>query len=75
MIEDPTEANTAARWFYGAGTFALLLALTLYYFDERLSNSPREKILSETLLELRTAQSSLGAKDLVDPRQLDHHKR
>jgi hypothetical protein len=62
------EARNGTKWFYGAGLVALLLSYALFSADEMLSHSPREKILGETLKELRTAQSSLGSPKLVDPR-------
>lgn len=49
----------AKLWFYAAGAFAIILAFCLFKTDEMLSHSPRDKILGETLLELRTAQTSL----------------
>jgi len=68
MEVNPIEAARGARWFYTAGTVAIVLAFMLFRWDEWLSNSDREKVLGETLKELRTAQASLGSDGQTDPR-------
>jgi hypothetical protein len=68
MNLDPQIASDARRWFFGAGLAAVLLSLFLAVTDYRLSHSDREKVLGQTLKELRTAQSSLPSR-VTDPRQ------
>ncbi len=63
------EAKTAARWFYIAGAIAVLFSFTLFRVDEALTHSKRDENLGKTLLELRTAQTSLGSEKSEDPRQ------
>lgn len=55
-------------WLFAGGTFAICLALFLFWADRYLSTSDREQRLGETLRELRSAQVSLPGS--VDPRQL-----
>lgn len=59
MNFNETEARGARRWFWGAGAAAVLLSLWLWNVDNRLTNSPRERVLTETLYDLRSAQTSL----------------
>ena len=62
------DVTGGALWFYGAGAVAVILSFVLFSFDQMLSHSKREEILGKTLLELRTAQASLGNSETVDPR-------
>ena len=71
MILNPQETQGAIRWFVGAGLFAVLFSFFLYRADEGLSHSTRDKVLGETLYELRAAQTALGS-GATDPRQLHH---
>lgn len=55
-------------WLFGAGTFAICIALFMFWSDRTLANSDHEQRLANTLREIRTAQSSLHGT--ADPRQL-----
>jgi hypothetical protein len=67
MILDQKELEGGKRWFFGAGIVAILLALTLWKIDDFLTYSDKEIRLGETLLELRSAQTSLNS-DVSDSR-------
>lgn len=60
------EMKDGMRWFYGAGAVAILLVIFLRFVDDRLTHSPRERVLGETLSELRSAQFSLPARATDD---------
>ncbi len=68
MITDKNETQRGVRWFAIAGSVAVLFAFGLYTVDETLSNSPRERKLGQTLLELRSAQTTLPASQSPDDR-------
>ena len=68
MESNANEAHGGARWFYLVGAIAVLFSYILFRTDEALTHSPREKVLGQTLRELRTAQASLGNISTVDPR-------
>ncbi|RMG41669.1 MAG: hypothetical protein D6719_08035 [Candidatus Dadabacteria bacterium] len=70
MKLDPAEQQAGLRWLIGAGLFAVALSVFLYRVDIGLSTSQREKVLGETLREIRTAQAALKSAD-PDPRQLN----
>jgi len=63
------ESKAALRWFFGAGLVAVLLVVALYTIDHRLSTSPRERELGDTLRKLRGAQAALPGR-VTDNRQL-----
>lgn len=63
------EAKSAVRWLFTAGVGAVLLVIALYWIDNRLSTSPRERDLGNTLRELRGAQAALPGR-VDDGRQL-----
>lgn len=65
---EQVEAKSAFRWLFGAGTVAVLLVIALYLVDNRLTNSPRERDLGNTLRTLRGAQASLPGR-VNDERQ------
>lgn len=71
MHSNPQETQLGTQWFIGSLIVALCFAGFLYYCDQRLSNSPRDRILGQTLLELRTAQTSLPG-NISDSRLADH---
>jgi hypothetical protein len=52
------EIKDGFLWLIFAGIFAIGFSYTLWSIDEMLTHSPRERVLSDTLKELRTAQSS-----------------
>lgn len=56
------------RWLFGAGAIAVVFSFALWQVDLFLSNSDSEKRLGATLLELRTAQTSLPGR-VIDSRQ------
>ena len=57
------------RWFFGAGTVAVIFSLFHVWADNYLSTSNKEEILNRTLHEIRDAQTSLPSR-VTDPRQL-----
>lgn len=67
MKLNPEEVRNAWTWFFCAGILAIGLSAFLQISDFRLSTSPRERILGNTLYELRLAQTSVKA-GAVDPR-------
>ena len=71
MEQNIQETKLATQWFIGALVVAVSFASLLYYFDQRLTNSPRERNLGQTLFELRIAQSSLPS-GISDARLADH---
>lgn len=68
MKIDTQEAARGKRWAVVAGIVAIAFAGALFTVDEALSNSPRERILGNTLLELRTAQAGLSSVRPMDER-------
>ena len=62
------EVTGGMSWLLGAGTAAVLLLAFLIYVDHGLRHSDGEKVLGDTLRELRTAQSSLPS-EVSDERQ------
>jgi len=68
MKVDKEEAARGSRWFMVAGSIAVAFAAALFMVDEGLSNSPRERVLGQTLEELRTAQASLPPARSLDER-------
>jgi hypothetical protein len=65
------EARGAVRWLLGAGGLAILLSLFLFWADESVMGGARDRDIehNKKLLELRSAQASLGGS-ANDPRQL-----
>ncbi len=61
------ELRDAWIWFFAAGAFAILLSMFVQTVDFKLSTSDREKVLGETLRELRGAQAEI-ASGAVDER-------
>jgi len=61
MILNEEEQRGGKIWFFGAGFFAICLSLFLWQADEYLTHSDGEQIRHDILLELRSAQSSLGS--------------
>lgn len=55
-------------WLFAGGTFAICVGLFAFFADRYLSTNGRERILGETIHEIRTAQASVPSS--VDPRQL-----
>lgn len=70
MEDAETIERDGVKWIFGAGAFAVLLAMGLWLVDDFLINSTYDKDLYNTLFELRTAQSSLDSQP-SDERQLD----
>ncbi|RIL04435.1 MAG: hypothetical protein DCC75_12635 [Proteobacteria bacterium] len=70
MHNDQTIHNDGMRWLFGAGLFAVLLCVFLYWADYYLRHSRQEAVLGETLRELRGAQNSLPGH-VTDARQLE----
>lgn len=70
MELNPQETRAGTRWFFLAGLFAIAFAFGLVKTDDFLTESKREQVLRDTLLELRTAQASLPSRSL-DERALD----
>lgn len=68
MKIDKEEAARGKRWGLIAGIIAIAFAGALFTVDEALSNSPRERLLGNTLLELRTAQAGLPSARPLDDR-------
>lgn len=68
MKIDSQEAARGKRWGLVAGLVAIAFAGALFTVDEALSNSPRERNLGNTLMELRTAQAGLAPARPVDDR-------
>lgn len=66
-VDNSEIEKDAYRWFFGAGAFALCLALFVFNADQRLTNSDGEKVRGQIIGELRRAQASLGSAN-VDPR-------
>ncbi|MBX7143387.1 MAG: hypothetical protein K1X79_02970 [Oligoflexia bacterium] len=56
------------RWFFGMGLLAVVFCLVLKAADDGLSTSTRDKVLGQTLHELRGAQASLPGR-VTDTRQ------
>lgn len=75
MEVNAAEARGGARWFFGAGLFAIVLSIGLFVADEKLSSSQKERELGSTIRELRTAQSALGSQAYTDPRQSGNASR
>lgn len=65
------EARGAVRWLLGAGGMAILLSLFLFWADDNVMEGARDRDVehNKKLLELRSAQASLGG-EASDPRQL-----
>lgn len=65
------EARGAVRWLLGAGGMAILLSLFLFWADDNVMEGARARDIehNKKLLELRSAQASLGG-EASDPRQL-----
>lgn len=59
MKLDPDTQRRGRNWLLGAGGLAVLFSFFLYNVDLTLTDSPRERILGETLYELRMSQHSL----------------
>jgi hypothetical protein len=70
MEDNSIIQSNASRWFIGGGFFAALVFAFILWVDHKLSTSDGEKVLGQTLHELRSAQSSLAGLP-VDPR-VDH---
>ena len=64
------EQRDGMRWLFSAGAFAVVLTIFIFFTDHKLTTSTREKVLGETLIELRTAQTSLASR-VTDERQID----
>ena len=64
---DPKVLADGMRWFFIAGPIAVAFAFFLYSADEMLEHSDREKVLGETLYELRSSQTGLPSR-VEDPR-------
>ncbi len=62
MQVNPKESAGAKRWFFIAGGAAICLSIFIRQVDYRLSHSTKEKVLGETLHEMRTAQIALPAR-------------
>lgn len=70
MELDPQETRAGTKWFFMAGLFAIAFSFALVKIDDSLTESKRDKILGETLHELRTAQASLPSRS-QDEREMD----
>ena len=68
MKLNPKEVRDGQYWLLGAGAFAIVFSLFLQYVDHSLTTSQSEKVLGDTLYELRMAQSTVSAA-ATDPRQ------
>ena len=68
MQHDAAEQKRGITWLMIAGPVAIALTTTLYCINNRLEDSQGEKILGETLRELRTAQTSIESH-VTDSRQ------
>ena len=55
-------------WLFVGGAFAICVASFMFWSDRTLSNSDSEKVLGQTIHEIRSAQVSFPSS--VDPRQL-----
>jgi len=73
MNIDPIEMKNGYTWFFGAGLFAVLLSIGLFFTDEMLENSSKERDLGQTLFELRSAQSSFTSGSVDERLQHDNY--
>jgi hypothetical protein len=67
MNLDQQEQKQGIVWFLIAAPVAILLTIALYRVDETLTHSTADSDMQKTLVELRSAQSSLTAGE-SDPR-------
>ena len=67
MEFDRNENRAAGCWFFGAGLFAICMALFVYNLDLYITNSDSEKIRGQEMREVRIAQASFVGSP-QDPR-------
>jgi hypothetical protein len=68
MQHDAAEQKRGMIWLTIVGPVAIVVTIALYCTNNFLENSPTEKILGDTLRELRGAQTSVKS-NFTDERQ------